>query len=156
MNNTEIQSQMKSIEENIAKETERLNKLRSEMDKPEKLSIEEMCKGVNMSYIDWNESIDKWYDNSYIQNAYLSRERAEKEALRIKLSVIADYLNGGLFEPKNGEMGYSLYLNRNSNEIAITGSIFYSFYGQIFFKTCEHAELAKTYFSKDELIKMLR
>ena len=154
MNKQEIKSKMQSIEESIKEQTNELNKLRLEMDKPEKPTLEEMCEGKRMFFFDNEGDI---LDNlsGYEPDSYLSHERAEKELLRIKLSVIADYLNGGLFEPANGEKGYYLVLERNSNIVAVGDNTFYS-YGKINFKTEKLAELAKTYFTSEELIKMLK
>jgi len=151
MNKNEIKSEMQSIEENIKKETERLNALRLEMDKPEKPTLEEMCASGGMYFIECDGSIDRFPDKDYNQNTFLSRERAEKEKLRIKLSVIADYLNGGLFEPTSS--WYCVVLDCGKVQVAL---YFSTHSGGIAFKTREHAELAMTYFTNDELIKMLR
>ena len=153
MNKQEIKSKMQSIEESIKEQTNELNKLRLEMDKPGKPTLEEIRKGKTMYFPLDSGFID--FTRSYRKDSYLSHERAEKELLRIRLSVIADYLNCGLFEPANGEKGYILFLERNSNTVAVGDNTFYS-YGIINFKTEKLAELAKTYFTSEELIKMLK
>ena len=153
MNKQEIKSKMQSIEESIKEQTNELNKLRLEMDKPEKPTLEEMCKGGIMYFPAGDGCIHSTW--VYRKDGYLSRERAEKELLRIRLSVIADYLNGGLFEPANGEKGYILLLERNSNTVAVGDNTFYS-YGKINFKTEKLAEQAMTYFTNEELIKLLK
>lgn len=157
MNKEQIKSKMQSIEESIKEQTNELNKLRAEMDKPEKPTLEEMCEGMGMWYINDSGKLYPYNDGAgYKAEAYLSRERAEKELLRIKLSVIADYLNGGLFEPKECEIAYCLLYNQSTNRIEVD-SWEYIRKGQIWFKTREHAELAMTtYFTNDELIKTLR
>ena len=153
MNKEQIKSKMQSIEESIKEQTNELNKLRLEMDKPEKPTLEEMCKGEIMYFPAGDGCIHSTW--VYRKDGYLSRERAEKELLRIRLSVIADYLNGGLFEPANGEKGYILLLERNSNTVAVGDNTFYS-YGKINFKTEKLAEQAMTYFTNEELIKLLK
>lgn len=152
MNKEQIKSKMQSIEESIKEQTNELNKLRAEMDKPEKPTIEEMCKGKTVFTVDADGTID--YDYYFRTDAYLSRERAEKELLRIKLSVIADHFNGGLFEPKKQEAGFYIAYDQINTTIII-GNCSYTRQGHILFKTREHAELAMTYFTNDELIKML-
>jgi len=155
MNKEQIKSKMQSIEESIKKETERLNALRLEMDKPEKPTLEEMCRYKDMYFIGSSSGTIMRDGCGYEKfNTYLSRERAEKEKLRIKLSVIADYFNGGLFEPKSDEECFILTSYSNGAIIATSG--FMSRYGIIHFRKLEHAKLAKSYFTNDELIKMLR
>jgi len=149
MNKNEIKAQMQSIEENIKKETERLNALRLEMDKPEKPTLEEMRKGETFWLHHSGGVLSN--KNGNRQDSYLSRERAEKEKLRIKLSVIADYLNGGLFEPASS--WYCVVLDCGKVQVS---PYFSTHSGGIAFKTREHVELAMTYFTNDELIKMLR
>ena len=153
MNKEQIKSKMQSIEESIKEQTNELNKLRLEMDKPEKPTLEEMCKGGIMYFPAGDGCIHSTW--VYRKDGYLSRERAEKELLRIRLSVIADYLNGGLLEPGNGKIGYNLYLDCNDDVVRIGDNICCS-YGKINFKTEKLAELAKTYFTSEELIKMLK
>jgi len=153
MNKNEIKSEIQSIEESMKKDAERLNALRLEMDKPEKPTLEEMCEDKDTYYIDSEDGkIEECYEYDYTN--YLSRERAEKEKLRIKLSVIADYLNQGLFEPKTNERGYYIYITNGNAEIGETTGD-YS-YGFILFKTREHTELAMTYFTEEQLNLMLR
>lgn len=153
MNKQEIKSKMQSIEESIKEQTNELNKLRLEMDKPEKPTLEEMCKGKTMYFPLDSGFID--FTRSYREDSYLSHERAEKELLRIKLSVIADYLNGGLFEPEEEQSSWYLYLKRKDNSILISDALWCSC-GEIYFKTRELAEQAMTYFTNEELIKLLK
>jgi len=152
MNKQEIKSKMQSIEESIKEQTNELNKLRLEMDKPEKPTLEEMCKGKTMYFPLDSGFID--FTRSYRKDSYLSHERAEKELLRIWLSVIADYLNGGLFEPED-EQGYYIYFSGYSNDIKVSSGI-RDRYGFILFRTRELAEQAMTYFTNEELIKLLK
>jgi len=153
MNKEQIKSKMQSIEESIKEQTNELNKLRAEMDKPEKPTLDEMCEGMGMWYINDSGKLYPYNDGAgYKAEAYLSRERAEKELLRIKLSVIADHFNGGLFE---GDNGYELMVNNKTGQVTAEGTGYHS-WGTIKFKTREHAELAMTYFTEEELRKMLR
>jgi len=154
MNKQEIKSKMQSIEESIKEQTNELNKLRLEMDKPEKPTLEEMCEGKIMFFLDNEGDILDNCLSGYEPDSYLSRERAEKELLRIKLSVIADYLNGGLFEPED-EQGYYIYFSGYSNDIKVSSGI-RDRYGFILFRTRELAEQAMTYFTNEELIKLLK
>ena len=146
------QEEIKSIKENIQKETDRLAKLEAQLKQPE--SLEDIYNRKTMFFLSWRGRICA--DGSVLrQDGYASRERAEKELLRIRLTQIADHLNGGLFEPEKGEKGYYLVLERNSNTVAVGDNTFDS-YGKINFKTEKLAELAKTYFTSEELIKMLK
>lgn len=154
MNKEEIKSKMQSIEESIKEQTNELNKLRLEMDKPEKPTLEEMCRGERMRYLNSRGLILDNPQLGYNHDSYLSRERAEKELLRIKLSVIADYLNGGLFEPED-EQGYYIYFSGYSNDIKVSSGL-RDRYGFILFRTRELAEQAMTYFTNEELIKLLK
>lgn len=90
-----------------------------------------------------------------IQQAYLSKERAEKELLRVRLAFIADSLNGGLLEIDGSDMGYFICHSKQSDRIE-TGTTTTHAYGFVLFKTRELAEEAMTYFTKEELIKMLK
>jgi len=114
--------------------------------------VEELYGGQTMYYIDYDGQIED--DIQYCPNNYLSKERAEKELLRIRLAFIADSLNGGLFEPTDGEYAYFLYCNRTSGTVTTSDWLSASV-GQIYFKTRELAKQAITYFTKDELKKML-
>ena len=113
--------------------------------------VKGLWKGQDMYYLlsDRTPSV-----SAYINYAYLSKERAEKELLRIRLAFIADSLNGGLFEPKDVENRYFLRYNQHDDVVdVITYS--YTCFGIVLFKTRELAEQAMSYFTKDELIKML-
>jgi len=89
----------------------------------------------------------------YSPEAYLSKERAEKELLRIRLAFIADSLNGGLFECVDDKAVYQISYSQNTNNVDVSSWAYR--HGAIYFKTRELAEQAMTYFTKDELIKML-
>lgn len=83
------------------------------------------------------------------------KTRILKELLRIRLAFIADSLNGGLFEPEEGIIRFILSYNQLRKEFQIDGWRS-TCYGSICFKTRELAKEAITYFTKEELIKMLK
>ncbi|WP_276979208.1 hypothetical protein [Flavobacterium filum] len=113
--------------------------------------VEGLYKGQIMYWL-CSEDIER--QDLYTEGSYLSKERAEKELLRIRLAFIADSLNGGLFEPKNGEVRFTLSYNQLRKAFDVESWVS-TCRGDILFKTRELAEQAMTYFTKDELIKML-
>lgn len=119
--------------------------------------VEGLYKGQNMFWLEatHNRTVFINPQSKYSPEAYLSKERAEKELLRVRLAFIADSLNGGLLEIDGSDMGYFICHSKQSDRIE-TGTTTTHAYGFVLFKTRELAEEAMTYFTKEELIKMLK
>ncbi len=137
----------------IKEAEQRVKDAQAELDKLKNTpkDVEGLYKGQIMYWL-CSENIER--QDLYTEGAYLSKERAEKELLRIRLAFIVDSLNGGLFEPKNGEVRFTLSYNQLRKAFDVESWVS-TCRGDILFKTRELAEQAMTYFTKDELIKML-
>lgn len=112
-----------------------------------------LYRGQEMYFLYGNGDIED--ANHYCKDAFLSKERAEKELLRVRLAFIADSLNGGLLEIDGSDMRYFICHSKQSDRIETCTTTTYA-YGFVLFKTPELAEEAMTYFTKEELIKMLK
>jgi len=129
MTNTEIQNEIKSCEEKLAK-------LREQMNKPQ--TLEEYYKGKGMYHF-CTEGITRAITKTYKIGCYPSEHTAKKALAQCKLMQIAYMLNeGDCISESDTEKAY-IYFADYSNDYKVSNHQFKDLYGFVLFKSKELA-----------------